>query len=80
MFNPAIFLPFKVNNSMQSLVILDCKILNNINMSDKKGKEAIKKEKQSLSEQAINHRETDGVNVNKQVKQRQEKHQPRDNA
>lgn len=47
-------------------------------MSNKK--EQIKKEKQSLGEQAINHRETEGVDINQQQKQRREKHQPRDTA
>ncbi|QLG46571.1 hypothetical protein [Costertonia aggregata] len=45
-----------------------------------KDEKEIQKEKQGLSEQAINHRETDGVDINHQVKQRREKHQPRDNA
>ena len=50
-------------------------------MTDKENKkERIKKQKQSLSEQAINHRETEGVDINHQEKQRREKHQPRDNA
>jgi len=47
-------------------------------MSDDKNK--IDKQKQCLSEQAINHRETDGVDINQQQKQRREKHQPRDTA
>jgi len=49
-------------------------------MAHKGEKEQINKEKQGLSEQAINHRETDGVDINQQQKQRREKHQPRDNA
>ncbi|QLE00136.1 hypothetical protein HX109_00635 [Galbibacter sp. BG1] len=36
--------------------------------------------KQSTSEQAINHKETDGKKINHQVEKRKEKHQPRDNA
>lgn len=46
----------------------------------KEDKNKIDKEKQGLSEQAINHRETEGVDINYQEKQRREKHQPRDNA
>jgi len=50
-------------------------------MTDKKDKkEEVKKDKQSLSEQAINHRESEGVDINYQEKQRREKHQPRDTA
>ncbi len=45
-----------------------------------KDKNKIKKHKQSIGEQAINHKETDGKDINYQEKQRQEKHQPRDNA
>ncbi len=45
-----------------------------------KSKNKIQKNKQSLEEQAINHKETDGKEVNPQVKQRREKHQPRDTA
>jgi len=47
-------------------------------MSDDKNR--IDEQKQGLSEQAINHRETDGVDINQQQKQRREKHQPRDTA
>ena len=43
-------------------------------------KNEVEKEKQSIGEQAINHKKTDGKKVNHQVKQRQAKHQPRDNA
>lgn len=35
---------------------------------------------QTKSENAINHRETDGKEINHQVKDRREIHQPRDNA
>jgi hypothetical protein len=37
-------------------------------------------EKQAKKEQAINKTATQGEQVNPQVKQKQEKHQPRDNA
>lgn len=47
-------------------------------MKDKKNK--IEKDTQSIGEQAINHKETDGKKINYQEKQRQEKHQPRDKA
>jgi len=40
----------------------------------------IEKDKTSLGEQAINHKESDGKEINQQVQQRREKHQPRDNA
>lgn len=40
----------------------------------------LNQEKQSKKEQAINERATDGKEINPQVKQRQEKHQPRDTA
>ncbi len=46
---------------------------------NKNTKKPVKKE-QSLEEQAINHKETEGRKVNPQEKQRQEQHQPRDNA
>lgn len=41
-----------------------------------------KQNKQSLKEQAINikGKASDGKEINPQVKQKQEKHQPRDNA
>ena len=42
--------------------------------------EHLKSEKTSLKEQAINHKETDGKDVNPQVQQKRQKHQPRDNA
>lgn len=45
-----------------------------------KDKEKLNKEKTSLKEQAINHKETDGKAINHQVQQRKEKHQPRDTA
>ncbi|MGB6152746.1 MAG: hypothetical protein WBG48_12205 [Pricia sp.] len=48
-------------------------------MSDDKSNK-IEKDKTSLGEKAINHNETDGKDINHQVKQRREKHQPRDNA
>lgn len=47
---------------------------------ENKKENKIEKNKQSIGEQAINHKETDGKKINHQVKQRQEKHQPRDNA
>jgi hypothetical protein len=37
-------------------------------------------EKQSKKEQAINKSATEGKKINHQVKQKQEKHQPRDTA
>lgn len=37
-------------------------------------------EKQAKKEQAINKSATQGQQINEQVKQKQEKHQPRDNA
>jgi len=40
----------------------------------------LEKEKQSKKEQGINKSATDGKDINHQVKDRQEKHQPRDNA
>lgn len=40
----------------------------------------IDKKKQRRREQAINHKETEGVDINYQEKQRREKHQPRDTA
>ena len=35
---------------------------------------------QRKSEKAINHRETDGKDINNQIEDRREIHQPRDNA
>ncbi len=46
---------------------------------NKKAKKPIEKQ-QSLEEQAINHKETEGRKVNPQEQQRKEQHQPRDNA
>ncbi len=43
-------------------------------------KNKIQKDKQSIGEKAINHKESDGKDINHQEKQRKEKHQPRDNA
>ena len=40
----------------------------------------IEKDKQSIGEKAINHKESNDKQINDQVKQRQEKHQPRDKA
>jgi hypothetical protein len=37
-------------------------------------------EKTSLKEQAINHKESDGKEINQQEQKRRQKHQPRDNA
>ena len=48
-------------------------------MSDDK-KNKIEKDTTSLGEKAINHKESTGRDVNHQVQQRKEKHQPRDNA
>lgn len=45
-----------------------------------KNEKNIEKEKQSKKEQAINKSATQGKDINHQVKERQEKHQPRDNA
>lgn len=42
--------------------------------------ENLEKEKQSKKEQAINKPATKGEQINHQVKQKQEKHQPRDTA
>lgn len=39
-----------------------------------------KKDNKSLREQAINQEETQGKEINHQVEQRKEQHQPRDNA
>lgn len=47
---------------------------------ENKNKNTKNKIEQSISEQAINHKETDGKKINHQVEQRQEIHQPRDNA
>ncbi|MEO6347187.1 MAG: hypothetical protein ABIO60_04675 [Aquaticitalea sp.] len=48
----------------------------------KTNKKNQKEDKQSTKEQAINMKEktSDGKEINPQVKQKQEKHQPRDNA
>lgn len=48
----------------------------------KTNKETESQDKQSLKNQAINIKEkaSDGKEINPQVKQKQEKHQPRDNA
>ena len=43
-------------------------------------KKKLEDEKKSLKEQAINHKETDGREINYQEKQRREKHLPRDTA
>lgn len=48
-------------------------------MSDDKNNK-IEKDKTSLGEKAINHKESSGKEINQQVQQRKEKHQPRDNA
>lgn len=40
----------------------------------------VKPEKQAKKEQAINRNATQGKEINHQIKQKQEKHQPRDNA
>jgi len=45
-----------------------------------KDKEQMQSDKTSLQEQAINHKETDGKEINQQEQQRRQKHQPRDNA
>ncbi len=46
----------------------------------KQKQEELENEKTSLKEQAINHNETDGREINQQQQQRRQKHQPRDNA
>jgi hypothetical protein len=46
---------------------------------NKKGRKPVSKE-QSLEEQAINHKESEGRKVNPQEQQRKEQHQPRDTA
>ncbi|MGJ8591167.1 MAG: hypothetical protein ACSHXF_01390 [Aquaticitalea sp.] len=38
------------------------------------------KNESAIKEQAINKKETDGRDINHQVKDKREKHQPRDNA
>ena len=45
-----------------------------------KEEKSIDKKKQRSRELAINHKETEGVEINYQEKQRREKHQPRDKA
>ena len=47
----------------------------NTNSTDK-----LEKNETSISEQAINKKESDGRDINHQIKDRQEIHQPRDNA
>lgn len=47
---------------------------------DKDKDKTTEQEKQSLKEQAINHKEVDGKDINHQVEQRREQHKPRDNA
>ncbi|MEM0517285.1 hypothetical protein [Aequorivita flava] len=46
----------------------------------KNNEKDIEKEKQSKKEQAINKSATQGKDINHQVKERKEKHQPRDTA
>ncbi|WGF91485.1 hypothetical protein [Aequorivita marisscotiae] len=46
----------------------------------KNNEKNIEKEKQSKKEQAINKSATQGKDINHQVKERKEKHQPRDTA
>jgi hypothetical protein len=43
-------------------------------------KDKNEKNESAISEQAINKKETDGRDINHQVKDKREKHQPRDNA
>lgn len=43
-------------------------------------KDELKKNESAIKEQAINKKETDGRDINQQVKDKREKHQPRDNA
>jgi hypothetical protein len=52
------------------------------NIMDKDKKNNSEKQKQSIEEQAINKKgqEADGKEINHQVKQRKEQHQPRDTA
>ncbi len=45
-----------------------------------KDEKHLKSEKTNTKEQAINHKETDGKEINQQEQQRRQKHQPRDNA
>lgn len=49
---------------------------------EKKQEELLKQEKQGLKENAINIKEkkSDGKEINPQVKQKRERHQPRDKA
>lgn len=47
---------------------------------DKKENKIEKSENQTLKEQAIDKTATQGEKINHQVKQKREKHQPRDNA
>ena len=51
----------------------------NVNPDERKIPNA-KKDNKSIKEQAINKNSTDGEKINHQVNQKQEKHQPRDNA
>ena len=48
--------------------------------TDEKKPNGLKKQEQSIAEQAINEKETDGRKINHQVEKRREKHQPRDTA
>jgi len=49
-------------------------------MTDKKQNQIEKSENQSLKEQAIDESATHGKQINHQVKEKKEHHQPRDNA
>lgn len=49
-------------------------------MNKKKKENLAKKENQKIEEKAINKTSTEAEKINHQVKQRKEKHQPRDKA
>ncbi len=65
-----------------SVLLLYLGIRLKYNIMDKDKKNNSKKQKQSIEEQAINKKgqEVDGKEINQQVKQRKEQHQPRDTA
>ena len=50
------------------------------NQKDDTKKDDTQNDTSSMSEHAINKKETDGRDINYQVKDKREKHQPRDNA
>lgn len=50
------------------------------NKKNETKKDKTQEDKSAIKEQAINIKETDGQHVNHQVKDKREKHEPRDNA